>query len=42
MHSDNKHVKDSESLIVQYDDDYADIPQPQINGDTLTITRVPR
>lgn len=22
MHSDNKHVKDSESLIVQYDDHY--------------------
>lgn len=31
MHSDNKHAKDSESLIVQYDDHYADIPLAQIN-----------
>lgn len=31
MHGDNKRVKDSESLIVQYDDHYADIPLARIN-----------
>ena len=29
--SDNKRVKDGESLIVQYDDHYADIPLAEIN-----------
>lgn len=42
MHSDNKQcVKDSESLIVQYDDHYAGILQLKINGDTLTIIHIP-
>lgn len=31
MHGDNKRMKDSESLIVQYDDHYADIPLARIN-----------